>query len=149
MATQTRRFMDFRLSLSGIDSTLSDAQIEEIEQVFDASTDCVKLLSHDGNVVAINDIGVNLLELDERDTVLGQKWWAIWPESAHAAMRDAVGCAVRGASMRFHALRETRKGNDRKWDVSVSPICSDAGDVVALMVISQDITANLSHTPKS
>ncbi|WP_208347540.1 PAS domain-containing protein [Pseudaestuariivita rosea] len=136
-------------ALQALAGSLSLDQLRALDGFFAASQDCVKLLTSDGVILNINPPGLDLLELEETQDVIGQSWWSIWPDSAHAAMQDAVGCGAKGASMRFQALRETRRGNDRKWDVSLSPIFDTGGSVAALLVVSQDITANLSGAPKT
>lgn len=106
----------------------------------EASQDCVKLIGLDGRINYVNSGGCRLLELDSPGDVVGAMWAQMWPESSRALVGAAVanGAAQRGD--RFCAPCPTARGHLRHWDVVVTPLVSEHGEVEALLVTSRDVS---------
>lgn len=110
--------------------------------LIDGSLDCLKVLDLDGRVLLINTAGLGLLELDDYSSLCGQPWATLWPQEAHAQLRDAMDSARAGKPGSFRAFCPTAKGTPKWWDVFVSPIReAPQGPVTRLMVVSRDVTA--------
>lgn len=126
------------------DQVLAEQAIQESEalnrSIVEASPDCVRLLDADGRVVFINGPGLRALEIDDFATVAGRPWAALWPEVARPALEQAVSAAQRGGVGRFSAACPTAKGAPKWWDVVVSPVFGDAGEVTKLVAVSRDMT---------
>ncbi len=106
--------------------------------VLEASGDCIKILDLDGRILYINDSGQRLLEIDEPDGVLRQSWADRWP--AEPAAGAAIAAARAGRASHFSGPARTLRGDDRHWDVNVTPIRSGSIDVTQILVISRDVT---------
>ncbi len=120
--------------------TLSPKSIPTAHHLLDTSTDCVKTVGVDGTLLGMNPDGLCLMEIDDFSTVAGKVWWEMWPEPHRATVQAAVVQAVNGSVARFSADCPTAKGTPKHWDVMVSPVHADDGQVVRLLSVSRDVT---------
>lgn len=105
-----------------------------------ASPDCVKLLSHDGVVLFMNERGVVLNELDSAGDVLGLKFADMWPAQEQAKIAEAVSQAAAGQVARVQGFCPTAKGAARWWEASFSAFVSPGSSDTLVVGISRDIT---------
>jgi PAS domain S-box-containing protein len=115
-------------------------QIAFTETLLQSSVDCVKLLDGSGSVQYVNQNGCELLELDDLEVVRGKDWLSFWPDKAKPLVKNSVEAAQHGKNSRFEASSLTFKGNQRWWDVSVTPIKNEDDTVVQIIASSRDIT---------
>lgn len=108
--------------------------------VLDQSEDCVKILDPAGRVDFMNRNGRCSMEIDDFCSIAGQSWDALWPDEAAENIRDAVLAARAGRSTRFEAFCPTAKGTPKWWDVQVSPVRDEHGEVLAILSVSRDVT---------
>jgi PAS domain S-box-containing protein len=106
-----------------------------------ASHDCVKLLDLDGCVAALNPAAETVLQLDDPLSLVGSAWREMWPEPDRERVQESVRSAAAGLTTTFEGFCPTAKGEPRWWQVTVSPVCDDAGFVRFVLVNSRDITA--------
>ncbi|QFU08688.1 Blue-light-activated histidine kinase 1 [Rhodobacteraceae bacterium THAF1] len=104
------------------------------------SQDCIKILSPNGTLGFMSETGQKIMEIDSFDQVMGEPWWALWPEDSQVLISDAVTRAIDGESSRFEAFCPTAKGTPRWWEVAVSPIRDESGQITHIMSISRDVT---------
>ena len=110
-------------------------------QLFESSPDCVKLLSIDGKLLTMNRNGLCAMEIDDFGPFSGAVWSTFWPQESQAAIDAAVERARAGATARITAFCPTAKGSPRWWDVTVTGVRSDDGQVRTLLAVSRDVTA--------
>ncbi|WP_020651650.1 PAS domain-containing protein [Massilia niastensis] len=104
-------------------------------KLFEASSDCVKVLSLDGRVLAMNRHGLRAMEIDSFSACAGRPWKAFWPAHSHADIDAAIAAAIAGGTGRFKASCPTAKGRPAWWDVvvtSVSGMDGQAGNLLAV-----------------
>lgn len=109
--------------------------------LFEGSPDCVKLLDPDGRVLAVNENGQCLMEIEDFGAIARKNWFEIWPEGASDKIKEALDVARSGGRKQFHAFCPTAKGTPKWWDVSVAPIYGIDGRLNGILSISRDITA--------
>ena len=107
--------------------------------ILDNSGDCIQVLGPDGRVVLMNRPGQVLLEVEDGDSLRGEHWATLWNDDA-AVAQAAIDDAVATGEGRFHAFRPTVRGTPKWWDVIVTPIRDEAGDVQQLVTVSRDIS---------
>lgn len=113
---------------------------EELVAKFDQSEDCVKLINLDGTVLWINANGQCAMEIDDFTTVENRQWTDLWPEETRASIRSGIVKAATGQTVVIDAHCPTMKGNDRRWNVSISQVGDIGGNTVGYLAISRDIT---------
>jgi PAS domain S-box-containing protein len=115
--------------------------------ILQSLTDCIKVLSVEGRIIFVNQIGLDELmggSLDEvRDTV----WTAYWPEIARPTLEEALALCAGGRHLTCEVPRPTDDGQDRLWQVNLSPIIDSRGDLNGILVMSRDLTANANSAP--
>jgi PAS domain S-box-containing protein len=107
--------------------------------ILDNSGDCIQILEPDGQLISMNRAGARLLEMDDEAGVSRRPWVEVWSESA-ALATAALEDAVKTGEGRFQAFCATAKGTPKWWDVLVTPIRDEDGNVLRLLAISRDIT---------
>jgi len=109
-------------------------------QLFQSSSDCIKILDMEGYVIELNPGGVQALQLEDPLFLNGKQWASFWPDDARPTVLGAVAAALAGERAQFGAFCPTAKGASRWWDVVVTPIRDGQGAVSRLMVVSRDVT---------
>lgn len=107
---------------------------------FDASEDCVKIVSLEGDLLAMNANGVCLMEIDDFEALRGQPWTSLWPEAEREAIQAAVAQANGGRGSKFVADCPTGGGTLKSWEVVVWPVLDERGQPREIISISRDIT---------
>ena len=122
-----------------LDPLLADRARSVLWAILDQSTDCVKLLGIDGELEYMSANGRAAMEVDDFAILSGSSLFDFWPAESVGRLRLAVERAASGRKDRFEGFCPTAKGNDRWWDVTVSPI-SKNGEVTHILCSSRDIT---------
>ncbi len=125
-------------------STFKSASNDMLASVLDQSADCIKVIGPDGTLDFMNRNGRCAMGIDDFALVAGKNWWDLWPEEAQPLIREAVTKARTGENSRFEAFCPTGKGEPRWWDVSVSPLIDERGELKGLISVSRDISADIA-----
>jgi PAS domain S-box-containing protein len=110
-------------------------------QLFESSPDCVKLLSNEGKVLAMNRNGMCAMEIDDFSCAAGALWKSFWPQESHADIDAAIALAAAGGTGRFRAFCPTAKGAPRWWEVMVTAVYGEGQRLQHLLAVSRDVTA--------
>ncbi len=113
---------------------------ETLATLLDQSLDCIKFISLEGTVQYMNRNGLCALEIDAPAAILGRMWHELWPAEAQPMIRNALVQALAGEAVRFDAFCPTAKGSPRWWDVSVSTVRNEEGQVSGFLSTSRDVT---------
>ncbi len=115
-------------------------QSEEFTRsILQSTPDCVKVVDVQGRLLAMNEGGCRLLEIDDLTPFLHKPWTASWNqmrERADQALQDARN----GQTTRFESFCPTVKGTPKWWEIVVSPIRDGSGQTVRILVLSRDIS---------
>lgn len=109
--------------------------------LLEASPDCVKLIEPDGTVRFLNRAGYSLMEIDAGSAIQGKRWSELWPSEAAAKIESALETARTAGSARFDGVCPTAKGTTKWWDVVVTVIRAESGEIDCFLCVSRDITA--------
>jgi formate hydrogenlyase transcriptional activator len=106
------------------------------------SRDCIKVLDLDGNLIFMNEGGMQVLEICDIGPFLGKCWVDFWDGAAdREAALSAVKTAREGGTGRFVGYFEPRMSREpRWWDVVVNPILDASGKPERLLALSRDVT---------
>lgn len=129
--------MDCVFASETADQTTVDALVRYIEH---RSAVCAKVLNRDGDIVAVNRRGLELLKADIKD-VCNKLWASFWEGDARTAAEDVVAKAFNGEAGQF--VGEFYGTGERTvWEVEAFPLERDAtGAVKTVLIISVNITA--------
>jgi PAS domain S-box-containing protein len=114
---------------------------EELKRrIIESSTDCIKLLDLDGNLLFMSSGGQQLLEIDNIQPYLNTCWIDFWQPEDRPKINAALAAARAGGIGKFQAFCLSAKGTPRWWDVITTPICNADGQPEQLLSVSRDIT---------
>lgn len=109
--------------------------------VMEHSPDCLKILDRAGKITGINTRGLEMIEAQGLDPVVGLDWVKLWAGDDHQqAARNAIDLALAGGVGRFEACGATLDGLPKWWNVAVVSLQAAPGDGAALLSISRDVT---------
>lgn len=121
----------------------ADAALRKSEAInrgiVEASTDSVALLDLEGKFLFVNRSGGITTTVRDRAARYGQHWTSFWPESAWPALNNAVKTAAAGGRAQI-TERFEYEGQNRWWDIAVSPILDETGVPIKLVAIARDVT---------
>ncbi|MEQ1669338.1 MAG: PAS domain S-box protein [Hyphomicrobium sp.] len=106
-----------------------------------SSPDCVKLLDVDGRLKFMNENGLGLLEIDSFNSLDNRKWVEFWPDDLRPAVEKAIQEARSGTIGHFSGYCPTAKGTPKWWDVKLSPVYDNSGQLIWLLCVSRDVSS--------
>jgi PAS domain S-box-containing protein len=109
-------------------------------QLFESSPDCMKLLSNEGAIVAMNRNGICAMEIDDFSRFAGALWKTFWPAETQAAVEAAMETARAGGTGQFKAYCPTTTGTPRWWEVVVTGVRGEGSRLQNLLAVSRDVT---------
>ena len=115
--------------------------VEFVRRIMESSKDCIKVLDLEGRLLYMNDGGQDIMEIDDFATVQNAFWLSFWQGCNRSAAEQAFATAKAGDIGRFDGYCATAKGTPKWWEVIVTPILNDCGQVAEILSVSRDITA--------
>lgn len=112
-----------------------------IQRILESNQDCIKVLDLKGHLLYMNNGGQDLMEIDDfNGQVRSALWFSFWSSEVRSLAEAAFEEALSGGIGRFEGFCATAKGTPKWWEVVVSPIRGDSGEVVEVLSVSRDIT---------
>ncbi|HUR41043.1 MAG TPA: ATP-binding protein [Verrucomicrobiae bacterium] len=108
--------------------------------IIESSRDCTKTLGLDGNLLWMNPVGLRQLSVTDPAQIVGRYYPDFWEGKDRDAALAAIEAARAGGSGGFVG-RFPVNGEERWWDVVISPILNAGGQPERLLAVSRDITA--------
>ena len=152
LASFGRFYYDQKLQpmrMAGVTCDITDRKQDELNlrrseefnrRILENNQDCIKVLDLDGRLLYLNDGGKKLLEIDDFAKYDRALWVTFWGGSEQASAQMALEAAKQGEASKFEGQCSTAKGTLKWWQVSVSPLFDDLGNVEQILSIAHDIT---------
>ncbi|MBC8321677.1 MAG: PAS domain S-box protein [Bacteroidetes bacterium] len=141
------RSISYSLERNKLRISLQESE-EFTKRIIDSSSDCIKVLDLEGNLLSMNDGGQTLLEIDDLNPYLNKSWTDFWKGDYHKAALKAIAKAKKGESAIFTGFSPTEKGTPKWWEIIVSPISNAQGKIYHLLAVSRDITERVKAEEK-
>ncbi|MEO6359038.1 MAG: diguanylate cyclase, partial [Sphingomicrobium sp.] len=110
--------------------------------ILETSVDCIGVLSKDGIVELVNRPGIIATELETVDAIQGKPFTQLWQRRSEGLINAALAKARAGEVARFQSFCPTAKGVPKWWDVVLTPMPDEQGQVKGILSISRDITSD-------
>ncbi|WP_437881508.1 sensor histidine kinase [Pseudomonas sp. LRF_L74] len=124
------------------DEGCSRTAVSKFEEAMLAATpDCIKVITPDGVLLAINAAGRVALGLTTR-TAEGTPWISLLPPSVHASAYEALSQAASGSPARFAGYSEG-DGATIYWDNLLTPVTDEQGGVASIICVSRNVTEQI------
>ena len=107
--------------------------------IIKSSPDCIKVLDLEGHLLSMQN-GQELLGIEDIEPFLNSSWIEFWDGEHRQAARAAVESAAAGKAASFVGFFRTLRGEDKWWDVAVSPILGPDAKPARLLSVSRDVT---------
>ncbi len=108
--------------------------------ILSSSRDCIVVLDLDGHTQFVSPGGVEAMEIDDVNAIIGLSWLRVWTGTTLDAAREAVAKAKSGEVGRFEGFCPTHKGTPKWWDVLITPLFGTDGKPTQLVSVSRDIS---------
>jgi len=111
-----------------------------LRTIIDTEPECVKLIAKDGSLLEMNPAGLRMIEADSFEQVANSSVFGLIAEQDRKAFKALTNRVFRGetGTLAFHLTG--LKGAHRWLDTHASPLRDAAGEIVALLGITRDIT---------
>lgn len=119
---------------------IQEEKIKFNTKLIESSPDCVKIINTEGKITYMNENGVSILEGDSKEFFIDRTWESIWGINESKTVQEAVKTALQGQTVNFQAPALTAKGTWKWWDVIVSALPDENGNVKDLLAVSRDIS---------
>lgn len=121
-------------------SSMAEPYLSDMQRaMLDATPDCIKVLSLDGRLLAMNRAGCLALGVPQ-DAEFGMPWLPLLPEEVHAGGLEALRKAAAGEAARFPGKSLSTNGVIY-WDNLLTPVMDSPGRVLSILCVSRDVTA--------
>jgi PAS domain S-box-containing protein len=115
-------------------------QEEHLRVIVASEPECVKLLSHDGTLLQMNPAGLEMIEADSTDQVLGQCIYPLVAPEHREAFRSLTEGAFRGESAILEFELVGLRGTRRWMETHSVPLPRAGGGIAACLSITRDIS---------
>jgi len=113
-----------------------------LQAMLDSMPECVKVLSPDGSVLQMNRAGLQMLEADHPEQVLGSCVYPVIDECDREAFRAVNENIFRGGVGGYLQFGVTGlKGTHRTFETNVVPLLNAADKPVGALSVTRDISA--------
>ncbi len=112
----------------------------ELQTIIDTEPECVKLIAPDGRLLKMNRAGLEMIEADDPNMVLGQKVLGIIAPHHRFAFSDLTRRVFQGESGKLAFEIIGLKGGHRWLETHAVPLRDPHGNILALLGVTRDIT---------
>ena len=109
-------------------------------RIVESTSDCVKVLDLDGNLIYMSERGQQLLEIDDINSYINTSWVDLWQGEDRERARAALVQAGNGETGVFQGFANTMNGSPRWWHTVITPMRGTQGNIERLLAMSRDIT---------
>jgi PAS domain S-box-containing protein len=122
-----------------------NASVAFANTLVNSSPDCIQLLDLDGHITFISDLGQELFEIEDFESVRGRHFTLLFPEE-HRTRVDLALRRVRGGQTdRFIRMCPTLGGVARWWEFIITPVHEIGRESERLFVVARDISERQAH----
>jgi diguanylate cyclase (GGDEF)-like protein/PAS domain S-box-containing protein len=113
---------------------------EFTKRLLASSDDCITVFDLKGHLRFMSHSGMRAMEVTEFGTIDGRNWTELWGHLVRDEAQRAIETAIAGGRGRFHGPCTTATGEQKWWDVVITPIVGRNDAVQDLLCIARDIT---------
>jgi diguanylate cyclase (GGDEF)-like protein/PAS domain S-box-containing protein len=121
------------------ESTLRESELQ-LRTIIDSEPKCVKTTAADGTLLQMNRAGLDMIEADSADQVIGHKMSELIAEPYREQFRALTRRVFEGESGNIEFRVRGLKGSDRWLDSHTVPMRDARGVIVSALSVTRDIT---------
>jgi len=112
----------------------------KLRTLINAEQDCVKLIAADGTLLEMNPAGLRMIDADSLEQVAGKSIYPLVLPEYVASVQALTDTVFQGGSGKLEFEFIGLKGTHRWVETRAVPLKSAAGEVMALLGVTRDIT---------
>lgn len=101
--------------------------------IVEASPDCIEVLDPQGNLQLANPTALRQLRSGSTSENEGEPWLLSWSDEAQETVMAGLQAARETGATRFSQWRPGTSGEMRCWDVAISRMLDDDGELIGLL----------------
>ena len=110
-----------------------------LSAIFQSSADAIIAESLDGRIYGWNPAAEAIFGYSSEE-IRGTSIFDLMPEQSREQKREIVRRVQSGATVKEEVLRLNRAGQSIRLEITVSPIKSESGTVIAILVVAKDLS---------
>lgn len=111
-----------------------------LRTILDTDPECIKLLDADGTLLDINRAGLNMIEAEDHEQVLGKNLLMVVAEEQRKMTAELLKKAFAGEEGRLEFQMITLKNRKRWCEVSFVPFRNAEGEIISVLGVTRDMT---------
>lgn len=115
----------------------------ELRTIIETEPECVKQVAQDGTLLAMNRAGLDMIEADSLDQVVGRKLQQLVISKYQEAFMTLVEKVFAGESGDLIFEIQGLRGRQRWLETHAAPLRDSQGQVTALLGVTRDITERM------
>lgn len=125
--------------LKKVENRLKQRELE-LSAIIETEPECVKQLDKDGCLLQMNQAGLNMIEADALDQVVGQPFLGLVAPQHRDALNALTEEVFRGKHGVLAFEITGRKGTHRWLESHAVPLRDSEGNIISLLSVTRDIT---------
>ncbi len=113
--------------------------------LINSSPDCIKLLDLDGRITFISDLGQELFEIRDFESVRGRHFAELFPPEHRTRVELALRRVRDGQTDRFTRMCPTLGGVVKWWEFIITPVHEIGRGLERLFVVARDMSERQAH----
>ena len=137
---RTLELQKANIALKATEQTLRESETR-LRTILDSQPECVKLVDSQGCILDINPAGLAMIEADNLQQVQRKSLAQLLSQKDQSAYKKLLSQVFAGESGRLQFEVTGLKGSHRWLDTHAVPLYDSLGNIVALLGLTRDITA--------
>jgi diguanylate cyclase (GGDEF)-like protein/PAS domain S-box-containing protein len=115
-----------------------------VEGLFVGSNECIKLLTVEGVLLAVNEAAIKLTGATHQSQLIGQNWFHYWDREQQRTLADVWQHALDGGRGEFVDSCRTLTGAVRTWHNTFTPVQLGQSAQTYMLCFSRDVSDMLT-----
>ena len=116
-----------------------------LRTILNTNPECIKLLGPNCELYEVNKAGLNMLDIDDFETVKGQSILNVVKGPYRKKVAELVQLAFEGKSGQLEFEMLTIKGTHRWCEINIVPYSNTEGQICNALGVTRDVTARKKH----
>ena len=116
-----------------------------LKTILDNAPNCIKLLNSQGELLEMNDRGLDMVEASNIEILLNKPINSLIKEEYKASFSDMIKTVFKGESAKLQFEIIALKGTHKWFETNSVPLYNDVGDIVSMLGVTIDITESKKY----
>lgn len=133
------RWAESAMERSRVERQLMESELQ-LRTIIENEPECVKMLAADGTLLQMNRAGLNMIDADAPEQVIGKSIADVIMPAYRKPFRALIRQVFAGKSGRLEFQIRSLKGAYRWLETNAVPLADSRGEIVSLLSVTRDIS---------